>query len=237
MKLTRQTMSNIAIALVAVLLFAGFVMLATKGGNKDNGDLATVAPTTTEKPTTSTTLEETTTTASTLLLPTTTVPGTATTRVTTATTAKPKPATTTTAKAGCASGQQTEPSDQKNSFSYNGSGWTSGSSDNQPGHSSFPLEFTITTAAGQEGRISFHVELTNNTACAATFPGNPPNIAVAITLHPTSGGDDITFTISPPSGQEVGDIRAHETIKLTQERALSGSGTYEATGAVVVNYG
>jgi hypothetical protein len=132
------------------------------------------------------------------------------------------------------SGQQTEATDNKNTFNYDSTGWTSGSSSNQAGASNFPLEFTITTDHGADNRTKFVVTLINNTSCTATFGGN---IVVAVTLHPTGSGDDVTFTISPPQGQEVTDIKAHETIKLTQERALSGSGTFEATGAVVINYG
>ena len=236
MKLTRQTMSNIAIALVAVLLFAGFVILATKGGNKDNGDLATVAPTTTERTTSTTGLPTTTTntTETTLVLPPTTVTAPATTvKSTPATTAK---ATTTTAHGACAHGAATEQTDNKNTFNYDANGWSSASSSNQPGSASFPLEFTVATSKGtaDSHNIKFEVKLTNNTACTATFG---QNLVVAMTLHPTGGGDNITFTIAPPQGSEVTDIKAGETITLRQERALSGSGTFEATGACDINYG
>jgi hypothetical protein len=165
--------------------------------------------------------------------PTTAPASTATTRKTTATTAKPK-ATTTTAHGACAHGQQTELSDNKNTFTYDATGWTSGSSSTQDNSSTFPLGFTISTERGAENRVKFVVSLTNNTACTATFGDN---LVVAMTLHPPSGGGDTTFTISPPAGQEVRDIKAGETITLRQERALSGSGTFEATGACDINYG
>jgi hypothetical protein len=233
MKLTRQTMSNIAIALVAAILFALFVIVATKGGNKDNGDLATVAPTTTAKRSTTTTEETTTTTETTLALTTTTV-ATATTVKTTATTAKPK-VTTTTAHGACAHGAATETTDNKDTFSYGPNGPGPDTSSDQPGASNFPLRFTITTSAGTADphNAKFEIKLTNNTACTATF-GN--NLVVAMTLHPTTGGDDVTFTVSPPPGSEVTDIKAGETIILRQERALP-SGTFEATGACDINYG
>jgi hypothetical protein len=232
MKLTRQNLGNIAIVALAAILFGGFVFLATKGGDKDNSDLATVAPTSTTERVTTTTEPETTTTPSTLALETTTAPVTSTTVKATTTTVKK--VTTTTAHGACAHGIATENTDNKNTFQYGPTGWISGSSSDQPNSSTFPLKFTIATEAGTDNRIRFAVTLQNNSACTATFGDN---LVVAITLQAPSGGDPQTFTMAPDDQHKVQDIKAGETITLKQERAEPGSGTFEATGACDINYG
>jgi hypothetical protein len=50
----------------------------------------------------------------------------------------------------------------------------------------------------------------------------------------TPSGADLVFTMT---ASDVTDIKAGETITLTQERSVSGYGTFEATATCDVNYG
>lgn len=239
MKLTRHNLVNVLIALAGVLFVGGFVFLATKGDDKNSGDLAAVASSTTTdrvttstRPTTSTTFN---------FVTTTTVRTTATTGRTTATTRRattPPPRATTTAAPAPAPGPRgpvTEGSDNSASFSHGQDGSFSVASTDPPGGAD-PFRFVIKTAQGSGGMsgdtasVKFVVTLTNNTAKTITFPGG---LKVVVTLK-TPSGADLVFTMVAGA---VTNITPGETITLTQERGVSGYGNFDARASTDVDYG
>ncbi len=242
MKLTRHNLENIGIVLAAVLVLGGFLALALPGERGKSDDLATVDATTTTRFTTTTQRSTTTTTE---VVTTTTAAPTSTTAASTATTKKPttattkKPTATTAAPAPGPSGPVNEKSDNTASFTHasdpppNGS--FSASSTDPPGGAD-PLRFVLKTAAGSGGvsgdtaSVKFIVTLTNNTSRAIAFPGG---LKIVVTMR-TPGGGDLSFTMTASS---VTDIAAGETITLTQERGVSGYGTFDASATCDVDYG
>jgi hypothetical protein len=235
MKLTRHNLVNVLIALAGVLFVGGFVFLATKGDDKNN-DLAAVASTTTTVdrvttstfPTTSTTFSLTTST---------TLPTTATTarRTTTTRGSTPTPPKTTTTVASGPSGAVNERSDNSASFTHGSDGSFSVASTDPPGGAD-PFRFVIKTAAGSGGvsgdtaSVKFIVTLTNNTAKTINFPGG---LKIVVTMK-TPSGADLVFTMT---AGDVANITPGETITLTQERGVSGFGTFDATATCDVDYG
>lgn len=236
MKLTRHNLINIGIAAVAALLFGGFLALALPGENTDNDKLDAVAETTTTTerrvstsiiPTTSTTLSV----GTTLTVPTPTT-------VRTTTTKKPSGGTptgpTTTVVSG-PSGQVNEKSDNSASFTHNQDGSFSASATDPPGGAD-AFRFTIKTAAGSGGvsgdtaSVKFTVTLTNNTSKTINFPGG---LKITVTMK-APNGSDITFTMT---ASDVTNITPGETITITQERGVSGYGTFDANASCDVDYG
>ena len=236
MKLTRHNLVNVAIAGTAAILFGAFVFFATKGDNKKN-DLAVVASSTT-----STTRRVTTTNSSvppttfsvgtTVTTPTTIRTTTPTTRRTTTATTRGTTATTT---ATSPSGPATERSDNTTSFTHGEDGSFAASSTDPPGGAD-PFRFVIKSAQGAGGvsgdsaSVKFTVTLTNNTAKTIAFPGG---LKITVTMK-TPGGSELVFTMT---ANDVTDIKAGETITLTQERGVSGYGTFEASATCEVDYG
>lgn len=246
MKLTRQNMVNVLIAVAAAIAFGGFVLLAEGGGNdKRNNALDAAGSTTTTEPfpTTSTAV----TTPTTLgAITTTTAPPTVTTARTTATTRRPASTTATTKKptppptpnttavAG-PSGPANEHSDNSASFSHASDGSFGVGATDPPGGSD-PFRFVLKTAAGSGGvsgdtaSVKFTVTLTNNTAKTVSFPGG---LKVVVTMR-TPGGADVVFTMT---ASDVSNITAGETITITQERSVAGYGSFEVTATCDVDYG
>ncbi len=241
MKLTRHNLINVLIALAGVLFVGGFVFLATQDDDKNSGDLAAVASTTTTIdrvttstfPTTSTTSNVVTTT--TLRTTPTTAGTTATTRRTTSPTPTRGSTATTTAPAPGPRGPATERSDNSASFNHGQDGSFSVASTDPPGGAD-PFRFVIKTAqgsgamSGDTASVKFIVALTNNTAKTINFPGG---LKVVVTLKTPSAGD-LVFTMTAGA---VTNITAGETITLTQERGVSGYGNFDATASTDVDYG
>jgi hypothetical protein len=241
MKLTRQSMSNIAIAAVALILFAGFVILATRGDN--NGDnLSAVAPTsTTERVTTTTILEETTTSLQLSDVSTTTAPATATTA---------KPATTTTARkttpttnsAGRPTGRNTVLADNSGTFTHSDTSCVA-SSTAPSGPGADQLEFTIDFGP----RNADHSINRSEHACASNTPefiatltnkSNRPiafadGKAVVTVILRMEGASDQTFQIL---GGSQPPLQPGESISLSQTGPVA-NGTFTATASSDVDYG
>lgn len=237
MKLTRHNLVNILIATAAALLFGGFLALALPGENKDDDALDAIAGTTTTTqrgvttsilPTTTTTLSTTTS----LLTTATTAGRTTTTRRSSTNTTTPR-ATTTTVSGP--SGQVNERSDNTASFTHTQDGSFSVSSTDPPGGND-PFRFVIRTAPGSAGvsgdtaSVKFTVTLTNNTSKSINFPGG---LKIVVTMRSPSG-TDITFNMT---ASDVTNITAGETITITQERGVSGYGTFDASASCDVDYG
>ena len=244
MQLTRHNLVNVAIAATAAILFGAFVFFASKGDDK-NADLAAVAPSSTtrvtrERTTTTTTTSKPRVTTTTLSVPTTFGSTTPTTQRRTTTTRRsgssnPRPTSPNTTSVAAPSGAVTEHSDNSASFSHGEDGSFSASSTDPPGGSD-PFRFVIKTAAGANGvsgdtaSVKFTVTLTNNTSRRIDFPGG---LKITVTMRTPSGGD-LVFTMA---ASDVTDIKPGETITLTQERGVSGYGSYEAKATCDVNYG
>ncbi|MEY2424718.1 MAG: hypothetical protein QOI61_290 [Actinomycetota bacterium] len=240
MKLTRHNLVNVLIALAGILFVGGFVFLATRGDDKNSGDLAAISSTTTAVdrvttstfPTTSTTFN---------FVTTTTALTTATTKkpATTATTKKPTTATTrgstATTLASGPSGPANERSDNSASFNHGSDGSFSATSTDPPGGAD-PFRFVIKTAPGSGGvsgetaSVKFIVTLTNNTSKTVNFPGG---LKIVVTMK-TPSGADLIFNMT---AADVTNITSGETITLTQERGVSGYGTFEASATCDVDYG
>lgn len=238
MKFTRHNMINVGIALAAALLFGGFLALALPGENRDDDQLDAVAETTTTTEAQAPTSIIPTTTSTTLSLGTsTTARSTATTARTTATTRRGTTNTTQTPATTVAgpSGRVNEKSDNSASFTHNQDGSFSASATDPPGGSD-PFRFTIRTAPGSGGvsgdtaSVKFTVTLTNNTSKTVSFPGG---LKVTVTMR-APNGSDITFTMT---ASDVTNITPGETITITQERGVSGYGTFDATASCDVDYG
>jgi hypothetical protein len=238
MKLTRHNLVNAMIVAAAVILVGGFIVLSSKGDNNDSNLDALAGTTTTARRVTTTTQRSTTT--SSMLSTTTTSLSTSTTANSTATTKKPttsttkKPSTSTTVVGG-PSGPVNEHSDNSASFTHGEDGSFSANSTDPPAGSD-PFRFIIKTAQGSGGvsgdtaSVKFTVTLTNNTAKTINFPGG---LKIVVTMHAPSGGD-LTFNMT---AADVIDIKAGETITLTQERGVSGFGTFDASATCDVDYG
>ena len=245
-------MGNVLIAAIAVILFAGFVLLATKGGNKDNDNLSAVAPTSTsERPTTTTTEPAETTTTAAVAQTTTTLatPGT-----TTATTAKKsttgttaKRTTTTTGSSGTRpSGRQTILADNDATFTQAGDGSCTGSSTTPSGPGSDQVELTIDMGPRKadhniersshncddpaNSTPQFIATLTNRSNKPLAFPGG--NAVVTVILR-MPGSSDIVFTISA-GGQPP--LQPGESIALTQTNSVP-PGTFAVSASADVDYG
>jgi hypothetical protein len=238
MELNRQKLINALIVVAAVILFGGFLALALPGEDKNDDELDAIAglTTTTERRVTTTRPTTTTTTAllgatSTTLSTPTTVRTTTTRRATTATTQRP---TATTAVPG-PSGPVNERSDNSASFTHNADGSFSAAATDPPAGAD-PFRFIIKTAAGSGGvsgetaSVKFTVALTNNTSKTITFPGG---LKIVVTMR-APNGSDLTFNMT---AADVTNITPGETITITQERGVSGFGTFDATATADVNYG
>lgn len=232
-----RTLGNVAIVIVAALLFGGFVFLATKGGDKKN-KVATVASTTTSstESTTTTTVPETTTTTAapeTTTTPPATTPTTA--RRATVTTQRPR-TTTTVFSCPVRGAQSTEHTDDSASFTHGQDGsLTFGSTGGPAANDTIP--FTIQTSSGNGvsgdvASVKFTVELTNNSSNHCIyFAGDNANFVVTLTPQ---GGAPITFTIG---GGTQAPLQPHESLKASQTRDVFGFGTFDATATVDINYG
>ncbi len=240
MKLTRHNLVNVLIALAGVLFVGGFVFLATKGDDKNSGDLAAISSTTTTTsvtsstfPTTSTTFNFATTTS--VLRTPTTVRTTTTVKKSTGGGTPPTTVKTTTTVATAPSGAVTERSDNSASFNHGSDGSFSVTSTDPPGGAD-PFRFVIKTAPGSGGvsgdtaSVKFVVTLTNNTAKTISFPGG---LKIVVTMK-TPSGADLVFNMT---AADVTNITSGETITLTQERGVSGFGTFEARATCDVDYG
>jgi hypothetical protein len=239
MKFTRHNLINALIVAAAVIAFGGFLALALPGEDKKDDSLDALGSTTTTERhvTTSTGV-----TTSTSLGLTTTSLQTATTARTTATTKKPsttgttkKPSSSSTTVATGPSGPANEHSDNSASFTHDSSGSFGVGATDPPGGSD-PFRFVIKTAAGSGGvsgetaSVKFIVTLTNNTSRSVAFPGG---LKVVVTMR-TPGGSDVVFTMT---ASDVTNITAGETITITQERGVSGYGTFDVTATCDVDYG
>jgi hypothetical protein len=242
MKLTRQTLSNIAIAAVAILLFAGFVSLATKGGGKNNDKLSAVAPTSTTRRVTTTTEETTTTlapaTTTTALLTTTTVATTATTRASTTGTTAKKTTTTAAPTFTCPAraAQSTTPTDNSAAFTHNPDGSFVASS-TQP-NSPDPILFTIAinqgsdAPSGDTASVQFVLTMENKSPNHCVYFAND-DANMIVTLQPSGGGTPIQFAV--PAGHQD-PLRPGDKLTAKQTRGVSGYGTFTATATCDVNY-
>ena len=238
MKLTRTNLSNIAIGAIAVILFSGFVFLATKGGDKDN-NLATTAATSTTRRATTTTTEETTTS----LLEVTSTTGPA----ATSTTAKAKPAasTTTTARptGGRPTGRNTVLTDNSGHFTH--SATTCVVSSTAPsGVGADQLEFTLdfgprnadhsinrSEHACTGNSPEFIATLTNKSSKPIAFADGKAIVTVILRMD---GASDTVFQIS---GGDQKPLAPGESIALTQTNASVPDGTFTATASSDVDYG
>lgn len=239
---SRQRLSNIALVVVAVLVFAGFVGLATKGGNKSNNDLLASETTTSFVEETTTTGFTTTTfpivatTQPIILTPTTVKSTTATTRrPTTATTKKPTTATTrrpaattTTAVPTPHSGAFTEQADNSVQLPP-GSATLPAPTPSDPFN--FRLAAEVVSSAADSRQVKFHVVITNNTGKAISFPGG-----LKILIHVDRGSDPaVEFTLGDTS---VTSISPRESLDVKSgTTTVLGSGTYTVTASVPVDYG
>ena len=78
--------------------------------------------------------------------------------------------------------------------------------------------------------VKFTVTLTNRHVRVIYFPGG---LKITVTMQ-TPSGAELVFTMT---ASDVADIKPGETITLTQERGVSGYGSYEANATCDVNYG
>lgn len=237
MKLTRQNLGNVAIAGVAVLLFATFVVLGTRGGSNNNKKLATVGTTTSTERVTTTTTEPDTTTSSTELATTTTTAAAVTTttakKSTTNTTAR---ATTTTGKFACpARGPLShEANDNNLSFTHAQDGSVS---ENSTGGSNSGVVVTIHAAradvSNDPAKVKFILKVENkSTTHCIYFPPDPNNgnqdvANITVTL---TGLDPFVV-----SGGVQAPLQPGEALMITQERSTP-TGTFSASVNCDVNY-
>jgi hypothetical protein len=240
MKLTRQTLSNIAIAAVAFLLFAGFVALATKGGGKNNDKLSAVAPTTTTRRVTTTTEEVTTTSTSFVADTTTTAAPVATTSTTrAATTPTTKKPTTTTSEFTCPArgAQSSANTDNQASFTHNNDGSVNSNATTPNNTDSILFTISATPVGNPEGaneNVQFTVVMENkSTNHCIYFADAGDNANFYVLLTPSGGGAPIQFTV--PAGAQS-PLKPGEKLTAKQTNVVSGYGTFIATATCNVNY-
>jgi hypothetical protein len=242
MKLTRQNLSNIAIAAVAVILFAAFVLLATKGDNKGD-NLSAVAPTSTTELVTTTTLEETTTSLLLSDVSTTTAPVSATTAKPAATATTVKKTTPTTNAAGRPTGRNTVLSDNSGSFTHSDTSCVA-SSTAPAGAGADQLEFTIDFGPRNadhsinrsqhpcgSGSLEFIATLTNKSSKPIAFADGDAVVTVILRME---GASDQIFQIQ---GGSQAPLQPGESIALTQTNTSVPNGTFTATASSEVDYG
>lgn len=236
MKLTRQNLGNVVIAAVAVLLFASFVVLGTRGGHKNN-KLATVGTTTSTERVTTTTEPETTTSSTELATTTTTAASAATTttvkKSTTGTTAV-HTTTTATGKFTCpARGPVShEPNDNSLSFTHAQDGSVS---ENSSGGSNSGVVITIHAAradvSGDPAKVKFILKIenksTNHCVYFPTDANNQDTANISVTL---TGLDPFVV-----SGGAQPPLQPGEALMITQERTTP-TGTFSASVNCDVNY-
>ncbi|MBA2608037.1 MAG: hypothetical protein H0U92_03780 [Actinobacteria bacterium] len=238
---------NILTVLVAVLGLGAFLVLAEGIGGKSDAqkrlDALQAATTTTAfvEPTTSTTFfaEETTTSAPAVTV-TTGVPATTgtTKRPTTATTRRPtatttrRPATTAAPTGRCTTNpppqngfRSDEPSDNQYSFTLP-SGATS--PDPIPSRSD-PFSFTI-KATGSGNSVHFAILLKNQTARTLTFPNG---LRIIVTVS-QSGSPNQTYALTSSTFTSMASC---ESDSITSDATVLGSGSFQASATVEVDYG
>lgn len=232
---------NILTAAVAALVFAAFVVLATRGGNDDAKNrlnaLENATTTTLRQPAITTTTEP-------LVETTTTEPVTATTsapaptpttrRATTGTTAK---RTTTTRRSSTATtasrsvppphnGVGTEASDNQYSFTM-----PSGPTSPEPTASaSDPFSFTIKATPTGAGGVHFTIQLQNHTSRTISFPGG---LRIIVTVS-QAGSADQTYSLASST---FTSMAPGERDTVQSDGVVVGSGSFVASATCDVDYG
>ncbi|MEY2397329.1 MAG: hypothetical protein QOJ00_503 [Actinomycetota bacterium] len=238
---------NILTAAVALLAFAAFLVLATRGNDtaaqkRLNALEASVTTTTAFRDTTSTTATTfapaTTTTSIAVTVsavpapapsPATTVKRrtTATTRKpTTATTRRPTTATTAPPPAPPHNGVGQEASDNTYTFTL-----PSGPTSADPATSSTdPFSFTIKVTPGSGNDVHFLIVLQNNTARTISFP-NGLHLVVTISQP---GSPDQAYSLASSS---FASMAPRERDSVTSDGLVIGAGTFTASATCDVDYG